>query len=272
MTTATRPWQLEVFSRGLKKNQKLRLLLKHLGDVSGQRCMLLTCGDNNGALNYYFRQAGGRWTWAEIGEHGLGPVREMEAFLGEKVHIVGTHTLPFPDESFDCVVVIDVHEHIDDPRPITRELCRVVRRGGRAIVTVPNGNPWKPVTILKHLVGMTREKYGHKRIGLTLAQLKGLMAEAGFRPYATGSYSRAFTELLELCVNFAYVKVLSRKSRGVQVEEGTIAPASMEQLDAVSGAYGLYNRLFPVIRAISGLDRLIFWGVGYAVMVAARRV
>ena len=270
-TIAETPWQLEVFSKVLKKNLKLRLLQKHLGDVSGQRCILITCGDNNGALNYYFRDAGGSWTWADIGEHGPEPIRDMEELLGEHVHIVEPDGLPFPDESFDCVAVIDVHEHLRDPKPFTRELFRIVRRGGRAIVTVPNGDPWKLATIIKNLVGMTKETYGHVRIGYSLRDLKQLMSSAGFAPHATGSYSKFFTEMLELAVNFAYVKVLSKKPKGAQVDEGVIAPSSQEQLTAVSGSYGLYSKLFPIIKAISRLDQLIFFGTGYAVVVEAKR-
>lgn len=273
MKTSTQvPWQLEVFSRGLKKNLKLKLLRKHLGDVSGQRCLLVTCGDNNGALNYYFREAGGTWTWADVGDHGLEPIREMEEFLGEEVYVVEPGDLPFSNESFDCVVVVDVHEHLEDPMPFTAELRRIVSRGGRAIVTTPNGDRWKPVTIIKHLVGMSKGAYGHARIGYTTAQLRRLMSEAGFEANASGSYSRFFTEMLELMINFAYVKVLSKRhGEEAEVEEGTISPSTQTQLQAVSGSYGLYSRLFPMIKAISQADRLIFWGTGYAVVVEATK-
>jgi SAM-dependent methyltransferase len=271
LLTAQAPWQLQIFSRGLKKNLKLRLLQKHIGDVSGQACLLVTCGDNNGALNYHFRDAGGQWTWADIGEHGVEPIKEMEELLDEDVHVVKPGALPFGEESYDCVVAIDVHEHLQDPGPFTEELLRVVRRGGRVIVTVPNGDPLKPATIIKNLVGMTKEKYGHVRIGYTLRDLKRLMSRVGLEPYATGSYSKFFTEMLELGINFAYVNALSKRSKSVEVEEGVIAPSSRDQLDAVSGSYGLYSRVFPLINAISKLDRLIFFGTGYAVLVEAKR-
>ena len=266
------PWQLEIFSRGLKKNQKLRLLQKHVGEVTGQKCLLITCGDNNGALNYYFREGGGNWTWADIGEHGPGPIEEMRELLDEEVHVVDPQKLPFPDGAFDTVVVIDVHEHLQSPDPFTDELFRVVKQDGRAIVTVPNGDGRKPVTVLKNLIGMTKEKYGHVRIGYSMKDLKGLMASAGFATSSTGSYSKFFTEMLELAINFAYVKVLSKKDDSVDVVAGTIAPSSKDQLDAVSGSYGMYGRVFPIIKAISNLDRLIFFGTGYAVMVEAKRL
>ncbi len=46
--------------------------------------------------------------------------------------------LPFADEAFDYVVCIEGLEHMDNPRQAIREFARVLRPGGRAIVTVPN--------------------------------------------------------------------------------------------------------------------------------------
>lgn len=56
--------------------------------------------------------------------------------------------LDFPDESFDCVISFQVIEHIRDDRRFVREIHRVLRPGGRFIVTTPNApmsltrNPW----------------------------------------------------------------------------------------------------------------------------------
>jgi SAM-dependent methyltransferase len=266
-TQTVTPWQLEVFGRSLKKKLKVRLLRRHLGDCSDQRCLLVTCGDNNGALNYHLKQAGGDWTWAEIEEHHI---EEMEAFLGERIYQAEPGRLPFQSGAFDTVVSIDVHEHLSDPLPFCAELYRIVRPGGRTIVTVPNGDWWKPANLVKRLVGMTQEKYGHVRIGYSLRDLRRLLAGVGFQPYATGSYSKFFTEMLELVVNFTYVVILARRSPA-KVEQGTIAPSSASQLQAVSSAYRLYSAGYPILWLISQLDRLLPFMTGYAVVVEARR-
>lgn len=45
--------------------------------------------------------------------------------------------LPFPADSFDCVLCLDVLEHLDNPHEIFDELCKVSR--SYVIVSLPNG-------------------------------------------------------------------------------------------------------------------------------------
>ena len=46
--------------------------------------------------------------------------------------------LGFGDESFDFVITFQVIEHIDDDAAFVREIARVLRPGGRLILTTPN--------------------------------------------------------------------------------------------------------------------------------------
>jgi SAM-dependent methyltransferase len=45
--------------------------------------------------------------------------------------------IPFPDESFDCIYCSHVLEHVADDRRAMRELYRVLRTGGWAVLQVP---------------------------------------------------------------------------------------------------------------------------------------
>jgi len=59
-------------------------------------------------------------------ERGLSTVQEASA-----------EVLPYPSESFDVVVILDVLEHLKDDSAGLNEIKRVLVPGGRAIITVP---------------------------------------------------------------------------------------------------------------------------------------
>lgn len=53
------------------------------------------------------------------------------------VHADLNAALPFSGASFDTVLLTDVLEHIARPEPLMRECARVLRPGGKVVVTVP---------------------------------------------------------------------------------------------------------------------------------------
>jgi SAM-dependent methyltransferase len=264
------PWQLRLFRRSLKKQQKLVALLKVLGGCEGQRCLLVTCGDNNGALNWHFKQHGGSWSWADA-EHDS--IQQIGGLTGDAVSAMDKQNpiLPFGEGAFDTVITIDVHEHLRDPNLLNRELARITRGGGRVIVTTPNGDEKKLAVRIKHLIGMRPEDYGHFVVGYEVPQLEAQLRESGLKPYASGSYARFFTEILELAINFVYVKFLSRRSNA-RVEKGQIAPQNLDQVKSIEKTLRIYSILYPVFLILSKLDFLDFSPHGYAVIVAARKV
>jgi SAM-dependent methyltransferase len=256
-----------MFRRTLKKRQKVELLLRLLGPLDDARCLLVTCGDNNGAMNYALRAAGGQWTWSDV-EEGMIPT--MTALLGEPVHHVTPAHLPFRDASFDRVVVIDTHEHLSDVAPLNRELARVAAPDGVVVVTTPNGDPRLPVAVLKRWIGMGPEQYGHVVQGFRREELEGMLVAVGLRPERHGAYARFFTELIELVINFTYLKVLAKGSTR-RDGPAPIVPGTEGELRAVAKFYRLYSLAYPLVRAFAALDHLLLGRGGYAVAVTARK-
>jgi SAM-dependent methyltransferase len=262
------PWQLRMFQKTLKKKLRLKALKRHLGHISEtDKCLLVTCGDNNGAMNFYLREIGGKWSWADLEARSI---QEMSELLGERVLHVSENHLPFPENKFDCVLAIDVHEHLEDPNHFTRELRRVTKQSGKVIVTVPNGDETKLATRIKNIIGMTKEKYGHVREGYDIPDLKKLLSANGIQPYAESSFSRFFTEILELSINFLYVNFLAKKSK-TEVETGTIAPATQNQLKSIEKTYRMYSLIYPFFWLISKMDVILFCSRGYVVIVEGKK-
>jgi SAM-dependent methyltransferase len=56
--------------------------------------------------------------------------------------------LPGRDDSFDVVVAPEVIEHLENPRFMIREIFRILRPGGSAIVTTPNNESWRSLIAL----------------------------------------------------------------------------------------------------------------------------
>ncbi len=52
-------------------------------------------------------------------------------------HRIDITRIPFTAESYDVVIAHHVLEHIDDDRTAMRELFRILRPGGSAVLTVP---------------------------------------------------------------------------------------------------------------------------------------
>ncbi|MEJ2541981.1 MAG: methyltransferase domain-containing protein [Gemmatimonadota bacterium] len=252
----------------MKKRQKAGLLVDQIRTLPGRRRLLITHGDNNGALNHVLRATGGRWRWMEMEP---GQAEGIAALLGEPVVVAEPQQLLAEDAEFDVVISLDVQEHLD-PRDLERfnaELFRVTAPGGHVVTTTPNGDPWKPVSVLRRAIGMTKEKYGHQVYGYNVAQHERMLRTAGFVPVASGSYSGFFTELIELGINFAYTTLLPRGRTGRGA--GEIAPTTAERLAKVEKQYRMYAMVYPILRAISRLDALAPLGAGYAVSVVARR-
>jgi SAM-dependent methyltransferase len=238
--------------------------------VEGRQCLLITSGDNNGALNWYFKQHGGQWNWAETEESSARAIGDLTGDLVLKLD-KDELCLACPDNAFDMVVTIDVHEHLVQPERLNRELVRIVKPGGQVIVTAPGGDERKLANRIKKVVGMRVADYGHVVAGYSVAQLQAQLQEAGLTPVAHSSYSHFFTEMIELMINFVFVKILARRGRA-KIDPGHIAPQTKEELRSVKKPFKVYAMLYPIFSLVSRLDALVRSREGYAVIVMARKV
>lgn len=90
--------------------------------------------------------------------------------------------LPFPDASFDVVIISEVMEHIHDDKGVLAEMVRVLRPGGRIAITVPRYGPEKVCWTLSD--AYHEVEGGHIRI-YKADELLERIEEAGLVPYGT---------------------------------------------------------------------------------------
>ena len=98
-------------------------------------------------------------------------------------------SLPFQENSFDCVLLSEVIEHLEEPQISIREAVRVLCPGGRLLVTTPNYRSFWP--IMEWVVdrtNMTPKMAGEQHISrFHPSSLKKLLMKSGLRTEYAGS-------------------------------------------------------------------------------------
>lgn len=65
----------------------------------------------------------------------------LDVYVGEGIDIVASaDAIPLPDESKDSVLSTQMLEHVKYPEKCVREMYRVLKKGGYAVITAPQWN------------------------------------------------------------------------------------------------------------------------------------
>ncbi len=116
-----------------RSGQERRLaLIRRYVNLEGARILDVGCG-----IGTYVRRL------RDLSEHVYGidideqRVRRGSLSLPNLALAAGEH-MPFPNDSFDVIMLHEVIEHVSDDAATLREACRVARPGGKVVVYAPN--------------------------------------------------------------------------------------------------------------------------------------
>ena len=126
------PWRKSVPEAILEPMlRKLRLQKVENHIPPGSEVLDVGCGRNAVLLRYLSQRI----------KRGVGIDGQVVPFTEGNLHTMQVRldkTLPFEDESFDVVTMLAVLEHIENEKHILQEIHRVLRPGGKLVLTVPS--------------------------------------------------------------------------------------------------------------------------------------
>jgi len=162
---------------------------------------LLDIGCGDGKVAELYKQKAKNVFGIDISAQAL----EVAEKRGIKVAIQDLNDMPlkFPDDFFDYVILTDVVEHVINPIGLLKEVKRILKKDGRAIITVPNfarlSNRLRMIFIGDPVDILHWSKYGDEVEHLhwfTLPKLKNLLLKEvrffNLKPVPTGLKNLSF--------------------------------------------------------------------------------
>ncbi len=187
--------------------KRIQWMLEQLGDSSPA----LEVGCSQGIISLLAARKGLRITGVDVEAASLEHARALLAQEPPKVqekasfNKASVYDLPFEQDRFEAVLFGETLEHLDRPERALEQICRVLKPGGRLILTTPLGFLYDPehvqtflpddlaALVSKGFQGETLQVLEHY---LLLTARKG---EGGFAPELIAAcWAQAGAQLIEL--------------------------------------------------------------------------
>lgn len=249
--------QMQMFNASVLKRAKWREIKDAAGDTTGLNALDL--GADNGVISYLLRSGGGSWTSADLTHETVSAISGM---VGDRVHLLNGHALPFNSGSFDMIVVVDMLEHVENDTGLMREIGRCLLPGGKVIMSVPALKKFSLLRSLRNIIGLTDKWHGHVHHGYTRSSLEAILPK-GLGIESMHSYSRSFSHFIDTALNWVFLRKSRRTAAVIPTAKGMVVTGKA----ATHRDVRTLRRAYPLLKAFASLDRLLWWADGYMLLV-----
>jgi SAM-dependent methyltransferase len=152
----------------IQRPTKYKLVREFLGSSLG---VAADIGCGPGVFARYMSPRATRLIGLDVDYHSLERVKSRHCDL-RNAYFAATivNSLPFPDDRLETVLLLEVLEHLADDGAALREIWRVLRPGGKLVISVPV----PPGEVNED------SEWGHKREGYELPAIVDLLMVNGF--------------------------------------------------------------------------------------------
>ncbi len=250
-----RLWQEKLFKRSVRRARKLARIEGLVGNTGNLQCLEISSGD--GLISAHLRSLGGSWKTAASTERAADSIGYS---INEKIVLIENGKLPFADNTFNMVVIVDALKGIAADHDFIRECHRILKPDSWVVISEEYRRPIGLVALLHRVFNLSPVARGAKRNGYTSTELYNILKD-GFDVPETTCYSNGLLESAATLGEFAQKLILPEHYWMIREKAG------QEELYRYRRLHALAGIAYPLLWILAQLDFL----PGHRLLVKSRR-
>lgn len=172
-------------STAFYRRSEVRLFKRYFGKLSGKKLLKLDLWNetNNTQILLWAAQEGAEVYGLDISDYLVRQARKKFKEAGLKGNLIkcDMREIKMADESFDLVYTMGTIEHVSDYDRAIKEIYRVLKPGGKAIIGVPNKfDPFLRPLVVWLLTKVGKYPYAPEK-SFSYSELEREIKKAGFK-------------------------------------------------------------------------------------------